>query len=75
MKAKAYLPAELASQDIAQSRSFNLAQSGCNRYRRLYTAVMYGGEAHAYDNDIPTAQVTEEKENSRAMGVCRTNRI
>lgn len=63
MKAReAYLPAELASQDIAKSQELQFGtKRAVTDIRRLYTAVMYGGEAHAYDNDIPTAQVTERE--------------
>ena len=61
MKAReGYLPAELASPDIEQSQELQFGtKRAVTDIRRLYTAVMYGSEAHVYDQDIPAAQVTE----------------
>jgi len=57
---QAYLPAELAADTIEESQGLQFGtKRAVTDVRRLYTAVMYGGEAHRYDDGVPGAQVTE----------------
>lgn len=51
---KLYLPIELSSANIAQSQELQFARKkGGTDIRKVYTSVMWGGEAHAYDGDTP----------------------